>query len=106
MGADDLVMKPFAFSELSMPVRARLRRGGRSLEGCLRVDDLGLNRAEQTVKRGGRGIDLTPKELALSQRLMRDAGQNVTRVPLHESTANGEPSKTGGNGATASSTLQ
>jgi two-component system OmpR family response regulator len=73
MGADGRVMEPFAFSELSARVRALLRRGGRSPEGFLRLDDLEPNRVEHTVKRGGRGTDLRPKEFALPEYLMRNA---------------------------------
>jgi two-component system, OmpR family, copper resistance phosphate regulon response regulator CusR len=84
MGADDLVTKPFSFNELSARVRALLRRGGRSPEGYLRIDDLELNRVEHTVKRAGRLIELTPKEFSLLEYLMRNAGQNVTRAQIIE----------------------
>ena len=52
MGADDFVVKPFAFSELSARVRALLKRGTRSPESVLRVEDLELNRVEHSVRRG------------------------------------------------------
>jgi DNA-binding response OmpR family regulator/outer membrane protein OmpA-like peptidoglycan-associated protein len=84
LGADDFVVKPFAFSELSARVRALLKRGARSPESMLRVDDLELNRVEHSVRRGSRAIELTPKEYSLLEFLMRNAGQRVTRSQIIE----------------------
>lgn len=83
-GADDLVLKPFAFSELSARVRALLRRGARAAGTVLRVEDLELHRIERSVKRGNRKIELTPKEFALLEYLMCNCGQSVTRAQIIE----------------------
>jgi DNA-binding response OmpR family regulator len=82
LGADDLVLKPFAFAELSARMRALLRRGVHHAAAVLRVDDLELNRLEHSVTRAGRKIALTPKEFALLEYLMRNAGQRLTRAQI------------------------
>jgi DNA-binding response OmpR family regulator/flagellar motor protein MotB len=76
LGADDLLLKPFSFSELSARVRA--------LETVLCIADLGLNRVEHSVKCAGRAIELTPKEFGLLEYLMRNAGQRVTGAQIIE----------------------
>lgn len=83
-GADDYLTKPFSFSELSARLRALLRRSGRPSDLTLTVADLELNRVERVVKRGGRRIDLTPKEFALLEYLMRNSGHRVTRSMIIE----------------------
>ena len=84
LGANDYLAKPFSFSELSARVRALLRRSPDRGEIVLRVEDLELDRAERVVRRAGRRIDLTPREFALLECLMRNAGRCVTRAMIIE----------------------
>jgi len=84
LGADDYLTKPFSFSELSARVRALMRRAAQPAEVILRVDNLELNRVERTVKRAGHPMELTPKEFALLDYLMRNAGRCVTRAMIIE----------------------
>jgi DNA-binding response OmpR family regulator len=82
-GADDYMVKPFALAELSARLRALLRRG-KPRETKLRLADLEIDTARRTVTRGGRPIDLKPKEYALLEFLMRNSDRAVTRSHIIE----------------------
>jgi len=83
-GADDYVIKPFSIAELHARLRAIVRRGVAERPPALVVGDLRLDPAAQQVWRGEVEIDLTAKELALLELLMRRAGRAVTRDDLLE----------------------
>jgi DNA-binding response OmpR family regulator len=83
-GADDYLPKPFSFSELSARIRALLRRSHLPSQSVLAIDDLKLDRIEHRVERSGRRIDLTAKEFALLEYLMRNSGRCVTRAMIIE----------------------
>jgi len=83
-GADDYLVKPFSFVELSARARALLRRSHLPSESVLTVRDLSLDRVERKVARGGRAIELTTKEFALLEYMMRNAGRRLTRAMIIE----------------------
>jgi two-component system OmpR family response regulator len=89
-GADDYLVKPFAFPELSARLRALGRRGRSERPVVLRAGDLELDPAAHRVRRGETEIDLSPKEYALLYALMNQAGQVLERYDLLERAWDGE----------------
>ena len=84
-GADDYLVKPFAFSELLARVNALLRRPSVQVEKTvLRVADLELDLIRRTARRADKILDLQPKEFTLLEVLMRNEGRVVTRTMLLE----------------------
>ncbi|MBN8830689.1 MAG: response regulator transcription factor [Sphingomonadales bacterium] len=85
-GADDYLVKPFAFAELLARVNLLLRRvgSGNAVITTLRYDDLEMDLLSRRVKRGGRQIDLQPREFRLLEFFLRHADQVVTRTMLLE----------------------
>jgi two-component system OmpR family response regulator len=85
LGADDYLPKPFAFAELLLRIRALARRRlGDPLHQRLRVANLELDLGAHKVRRGSKLIDLTPKQFALLEYLMRNAGFALTRSMIIE----------------------
>jgi len=84
-GADDYLVKPFAFSELSARLSAIVRRPAAvKVETVLASGSIELNLLRREVRRDGQRIDLQPKEMQLLEALMRNAGRVVTRTMLLE----------------------
>ena len=81
-GADDYLVKPFGFAELLARIHALLRRSELTRPVVLTVGDLELDPLSHRVTRAGAAIDLTPKEYAILEVLIRSAGQTVTRTRL------------------------
>jgi DNA-binding response OmpR family regulator len=84
LGADDYVVKPFAFEELVARIRALVRRGYRCKQPAVQVDDLCIEPATQKVHRGKQEILLTAREYALLEYLAMRAGEVVSRTDIWE----------------------
>src|SRR4030065_2051308 len=84
LGADDYLVKPFAYAELKARIQALIRRSHHEANPILKIDDLELDPAKHLIKRDNKIISLTPKELAILEYLLRHKNEVVTRTQVTE----------------------
>ena len=83
-GADDYLVKPFAFAELRSRINALIRRSSEKVSPLLQISDLELDPLKHIVRRSGKNIKLTPKEFSILEYLMNHAGEVVSRTMVTE----------------------
>ena len=84
LGADDYLVKPFAFEELLARVRAMIRRGHHQSSSVISVGDLEVDTAKKCARRGEKNIDLSAREYSLLEYLAHRQGQVVSRTQIWE----------------------
>jgi two-component system copper resistance phosphate regulon response regulator CusR len=84
LGADDYLVKPFAFSELLARIRSVMRRAHTRRSDCLRVADLEVDPVRHYAARGGKRLDLTAKEFLLLSLFVRHTGEMLSRAAIIE----------------------
>lgn len=85
LGADDYLIKPFAFEELLARIRVLTRKKAGNVSNTYEAADLVLDAAAHTVKRGGKDISLSAKEFALLEYLLRNKGKVLSRTMIENS---------------------
>jgi len=82
LGADDYLVKPYNFQELTARIRAHLRRAAGQVSSLIQVADLVIDLVKRSVTRGGRPVELTPREFDVLVYMARSPGQVISRAML------------------------